>query len=171
MRWTEAVIPLRISRDDRFATLYPAQTLASWMTARSTCSLSRYRINMNIFLTLCQLLLDTTITLLLVVIAFVFACGIQFYISPGQSWLDVIWLWIGLAPCFYYMRYRGIGEFNYLDIVVFIPIPLAAALISFALHPLLAVFAFLYLLPRCLRFRAFLNGYEYVNHFAEHVSN
>ena len=36
MRWTEAVKPLRISRDDRFATFYPAQTLASCSAARST---------------------------------------------------------------------------------------------------------------------------------------
>ena len=32
-RWAEAGIPVRISRDDRFATLYPAQALASLITA------------------------------------------------------------------------------------------------------------------------------------------
>ena len=33
MRWTEAEQRVRISRDDRFATLYPAQTLASVIAA------------------------------------------------------------------------------------------------------------------------------------------
>ena len=36
MRWTEAVKPFGISRDVRYATFYPAQTLASLIAARST---------------------------------------------------------------------------------------------------------------------------------------
>ena len=36
MRWTEADQRVRNSRDDRYATLYPAQTLASCIAARST---------------------------------------------------------------------------------------------------------------------------------------
>ena len=36
MRWTEADQRMPNSRDVRFATLYPAQTLASLYTARST---------------------------------------------------------------------------------------------------------------------------------------
>ena len=45
MRWTEADQRVRISRDVRFATLYPAQTLASCSAARSTWSLSACREN------------------------------------------------------------------------------------------------------------------------------
>ena len=103
-----------------------------------------------------QLIVDVAVSLALFVVACVLAGWLQTAVTPNLKWMYVFWFALGLLPCFLYMRYRAVANFDSWDIVAFSPMPLVLGLASTLLghqYAILAIFAFA---PVCLWIRHFL---------------
>ncbi len=76
-----------------------------------------------------QLCLDVVISLMLFVVAGTFASVMQKFVTPNLNWFYIFWFSIGMLPCAFYMRYRGVLKFDRWDFVAFSPVPFLLSLL------------------------------------------
>jgi hypothetical protein len=71
-----------------------------------------------------QLVIDVGISIGLFICATLFSVWIQAVLTPQIKWFYGVWFVVGMLPCLYYMRFRGVATFDRWDVLAFSPMPI-----------------------------------------------